>query len=163
VTLARRRFFTSPSMNRTNSNIRHCASHLSNRIASSEQFPTTHSSAYQLTIFSRQASASPNPAPTSTPDASPGDILGGLGGLLKQFQQNGLGDAINSWINTGRTRLSQPIRSRMHWIQTSSTLSPSARDSLRIRSCEFCRRFFRTQSTSLRLKDVYRPGRRLHV
>ena len=41
------------------------------------------------------------PASPSTPTASPGDIVGGLGGLLKQFQQNGFGDAINSWINTG--------------------------------------------------------------
>ena len=42
--------------------------------------------------------------PTSTPEASPGDILGGLGGLLKQFQQNGFGDAIDSWINTGANK-----------------------------------------------------------
>ena len=37
-------------------------------------------------------SARPDPAPTSPtslPDASPGDVLGGLGGLLKQFQQSG--------------------------------------------------------------------------
>ena len=28
-------------------------------------------------------------------------MLGGLGGSLKQFQQNGLGDAINSWVGIG--------------------------------------------------------------
>ena len=40
------------------------------------------------------ASARPDPAPASpasTPQASPGDVLGGLGGLLKQFQQSGFG------------------------------------------------------------------------
>ena len=36
-----------------------------------------------------QASASPDMA--STPDASPGDVVGGLGSLLKQFQEKGLG------------------------------------------------------------------------
>jgi uncharacterized protein YidB (DUF937 family) len=52
---------------------------------------------------SKEASpAAPDSAPSpSTPTASPGDIVGGLEGLLKQFQQNGFGDAINSWINTG--------------------------------------------------------------
>ena len=34
-------------------------------------------------------------------EGDPGDVLGGLGGLLKQFQQNGFGDAINSWVGTG--------------------------------------------------------------
>jgi hypothetical protein len=50
-----------------------------------------------MTSGSKDAStsASPNTAPGSTADASPGDILGGLGGLLKQFQQNGFGDAVN--------------------------------------------------------------------
>ena len=51
------------------------------------------------------ASGSPNTGATSEPDASPSDILGGLGGLLKQFQQNGLGDAINSWIGTGQNKV----------------------------------------------------------
>jgi len=50
------------------------------------------------------ASASPKTGATSEPDASPSDILGGLGGLLKQFQQNGFGDAINSWIGTGQNK-----------------------------------------------------------
>jgi hypothetical protein len=51
------------------------------------------------------ASARPNAAPISPsgsmPDISSGTILDGLGGLLRQFQQRGLGDAIDSWINTG--------------------------------------------------------------
>jgi uncharacterized protein YidB (DUF937 family) len=59
--------------------------------------------AHYMTSGSKDASGSvsPNTAPGSTADASSGDIVGGLGGLLKQFQQNGFGDAINSWISTG--------------------------------------------------------------
>jgi uncharacterized protein YidB (DUF937 family) len=50
------------------------------------------------------ASANPNTGATSEPDASPGDVLGGLGGLLKQFQQNGFGEEINSWVGTGQNK-----------------------------------------------------------
>ena len=72
------------------------------------------------------ASASPNavPAsPASTPDAAPGDILGGLGGLLKQFQQNGFGDAIDSWIITGPNKPVAPG-------QISNALGPDVIDAL---------------------------------
>ncbi|MGH6826819.1 YidB family protein [Methyloceanibacter sp.] len=52
------------------------------------------------------ASAEPQPAPripqADPADASPGDILDGLGGLVKQFQQKGLGDTIDSWVNRGK-------------------------------------------------------------
>ena len=43
------------------------------------------------------------PQPQSQPHASPdsGSILDGLGGLIKQFQQKGFGDTIDTWINTG--------------------------------------------------------------
>ena len=46
------------------------------------------------------------PQPQSQPDAvpDPGSILDGLGGLIKQFQQKGLGDAIDSWVNTGANK-----------------------------------------------------------
>ena len=46
------------------------------------------------------------PQPQSQPDAlpDPGNILDGLGGLIKQFQQKGLGDAIDSWVNTGANK-----------------------------------------------------------
>jgi uncharacterized protein YidB (DUF937 family) len=46
------------------------------------------------------------PQPQSQPNASPdpGSILDGLGGLIKQFQQKGLGDAIDSWVNTGANK-----------------------------------------------------------
>jgi uncharacterized protein YidB (DUF937 family) len=44
--------------------------------------------------------------PESAPQAStdPGSILDGLGGLIKQFQQKGLGDAVDSWIGTGKNK-----------------------------------------------------------
>jgi uncharacterized protein YidB (DUF937 family) len=45
---------------------------------------------------------SPAPAPTS--DQSPGNVLDGLGGLIRQFQQKGLGDTIDTWINTGANK-----------------------------------------------------------
>lgn len=57
------------------------------------------------------ASARPDTAPaspSSIPDASPGTIIGGLGGLLKQFQQAGLGEVVDSWINTGPNKTAAP-------------------------------------------------------
>jgi uncharacterized protein YidB (DUF937 family) len=54
----------------------------------------------------QSASADPQPtsrAPQADPSgASPGDLLDGLGGLLKQFQQKGLGDVVDSWVNRGK-------------------------------------------------------------
>jgi uncharacterized protein YidB (DUF937 family) len=52
------------------------------------------------------APRAPEPVPTSDP--SPGNILDGLGGLVKQFQQKGLGDTIDTWINPGAN---QPVSS----------------------------------------------------
>jgi uncharacterized protein YidB (DUF937 family) len=69
------------------------------------------------------ASASPNTGATSEPDPSPGDIVGGLGGLLKQFQQNGFGDAINSWIGSGQNK---PVAAD----QISGALGPDIIDAL---------------------------------
>jgi uncharacterized protein YidB (DUF937 family) len=56
-----------------------------------------------------QASPEPTPRipqPQSQPDASPdpGSILGGLGGLIKQFKQKGFGDTVDTWINAGANR-----------------------------------------------------------
>jgi len=68
-------------------------------------------------------SASPNPASESTAEASPSDVLGGLGGLLKQFQQNGFGDAINSWVGTGPNKSVTPD-------QISQAIDPGIIDSL---------------------------------
>ncbi len=44
----------------------------------------------------------PQAEPTGSPD--PGSILDGLGGLIKQFQQKGLGETVDSWVNTGANR-----------------------------------------------------------
>jgi uncharacterized protein YidB (DUF937 family) len=46
------------------------------------------------------------PAPELQPrspaqEPTPGNILDGLGGLVKRFQQKGFGDTIDTWINTG--------------------------------------------------------------
>ena len=42
-----------------------------------------------------------SPAPTPASEPNPGNILDGLGGLIKQFQQKGFGDTIDTWINAG--------------------------------------------------------------
>ena len=42
----------------------------------------------------------PDETPQSVPDPSPGNVLDGLGGLIKQFQQKGLGDVVDSWVST---------------------------------------------------------------
>jgi uncharacterized protein YidB (DUF937 family) len=58
------------------------------------------------------AGTSPQTPPTAPPTGPAaasqpqGGLLGGLGGLLQSFQQNGHGDAINSWIGPGQN---QPI------------------------------------------------------
>lgn len=62
-----------------------------------------------------------SPSNASLPD--PGTIVGGLGGLLKQFQQAGFGDAINSWINTGPNKSVAPG-------QVSDALGPEIIDTL---------------------------------
>src|SRR5262245_53329276 len=46
----------------------------------------------------------PDQAPQSVPDPSPGNVLDGLGGLIKQFQQKGLGDVVDSWVGTGKNK-----------------------------------------------------------
>lgn len=55
---------------------------------------------------STPASAPPprSPDPVPAPDASPGNVLDGLGGLIKQFQQKGLSDTIDTWINPGANK-----------------------------------------------------------
>ena len=57
------------------------------------------------------SSSSPAPSPSSP------DLQGGLGGLLSQFQQNGLGDVMKSWIGPGQN---QPVSPN----QLSSALGP---------------------------------------
>jgi uncharacterized protein YidB (DUF937 family) len=61
------------------------------------------------------------------PDDSEGGLLGGLGGLLNKFQQNGLGDQIDSWIGPGQNK---PVAPR----QVGSALGPDILKSLAQRS-----------------------------
>jgi uncharacterized protein YidB (DUF937 family) len=65
----------------------------------------------------------PPKLPDSTPDPSSDTILGGLGGLLKQFQQKGFGDVVDSWINTGPNKAVAPG-------QISNALGPDVIDAL---------------------------------
>jgi uncharacterized protein YidB (DUF937 family) len=54
---------------------------------------------------SKSAGPAPTPrAPEPIPTSDPGNILDGLGGLVKQFQQKGLGDTIDTWINPGSNK-----------------------------------------------------------
>ena len=73
------------------------------------------------------ASAEPQRAPrvpqADPANASPGDLLDGLGGLLKQFQQKGFGDVVDSWVNRGTN---QDISSR----QVSDALGSDVVDQL---------------------------------
>jgi uncharacterized protein YidB (DUF937 family) len=59
--------------------------------------------------------------PDSMPD--PGTIVGGLGGLIKQFQQKGLGEVADSWIKTGPNDAVAPG-------QISDALGPDVIDTL---------------------------------
>ena len=65
----------------------------------------------------------PPKLPNSTPDPSSDTVLGGLGGLLKQFQQKGFGDVVDSWINTGPNKAVAPG-------QISNALGPDVIDAL---------------------------------
>ena len=58
-----------------------------------------------LTRGSAPATAAPANSAVP-PGAAQGGLLDGLGGLLGRFQQNGLGDVVNSWIGTGQN---QPV------------------------------------------------------
>ena len=46
----------------------------------------------------------PESLPGSTPEPSPGGILEGLGALIEQFQRKGLGETVDTWINTGANK-----------------------------------------------------------
>ncbi len=70
----------------------------------------------------------PNPsnqprAPQSSAGQPQGGLLGGLSSLVERFQQNGHGDAINSWIGSGQN---QPITPD----QLHQALGPDAVNSL---------------------------------
>jgi|SRR6516165_3079541 len=72
----------------------------------------------------KEAPVPPRSDATATPpDPSPGAVVGGLGGLLKQFQQKGFGDTIDSWITTGPNKAVAPG-------QISNALGPEIIDAL---------------------------------
>lgn len=68
----------------------------------------------------------PNTVPNA-PTGAQGGLLGGLGGLLERFQQNGLGGLVNSWVGTGQN---QPISPQ----QVHQALGPDIIDQLSQRS-----------------------------
>ena len=62
-------------------------------------------------MSSGQKGTQPDKTPSAAgpgADLSSGAVVGGLGGLLKQFQDAGLGDLINSWVNTGPNKIAAP-------------------------------------------------------
>jgi|SRR5215467_16131015 uncharacterized protein YidB (DUF937 family) len=64
------------------------------------------------------SSAQPPKPATPQPSDQSSDLAGGLGGLLNQFQQSGLGEVMKSWIGTGPN---QPISPN----QLGSALGPN--------------------------------------
>jgi uncharacterized protein YidB (DUF937 family) len=54
------------------------------------------------------ALASSTGGPATPPGGTEGGLLGGLGGLLQRFQQNGHGDVINSWIGSSQNQVVSP-------------------------------------------------------
>jgi len=70
-------------------------------------------------VLFKQSSGGAPSAGASSPASSDanGGVLGGLGGLLNQFQKNGLGDVMKSWVGPGQN---QPISPN----QLSSALGP---------------------------------------
>ena len=48
------------------------------------------------------------PEAAPQPAEDPGSVLDGLGGLIDQFQQKGLGDVIDSWVNRGQNKSLAP-------------------------------------------------------
>lgn len=53
----------------------------------------------------------PSPAPGAGASGSAGGgLLGGLGGLLNQFQQSGHGNLVNSWVGSGQNHPATPTQ-----------------------------------------------------
>ena len=61
-------------------------------------------------LASRAAAASPGSAPA--PSVGQQSSSGGLDVLLRQFQQNGYGEIIKSWIGTGQNQAISPTQLR---------------------------------------------------
>jgi uncharacterized protein YidB (DUF937 family) len=86
-------------------------------------------------LFGGGGTPAPTPpvAPPTAPVAEPSEpqsgLLGGLGGMLRRFQQSGHSDVINSWIGPGQN---QPIAPD----QLHQALGPEAVNNLaRLRVC----------------------------
>ncbi len=56
-----------------------------------------------------QQPAAPQGQPQSEPQGS-GGLLGGLGGLLHSFEQNGLGNVAQSWVGSGQNQSVAPTQ-----------------------------------------------------
>jgi uncharacterized protein YidB (DUF937 family) len=89
-------------------------------------------------------------SPDATDEISPGTVAGGLGGLLKQFQDAGFGDIAKSWIGTGPNEPAAPR-------DIADALGPDVIDSLsqrtglrEIKSPQSCRRCSPKPSINLR-------------
>ena len=70
-----------------------------------------------------QSPGMPNQPQMAQPPTGQGSFLGGLAGLVQQFQQNGHGDVINSWVGSGQN---QPINPE----QLHQALGPDAVNNL---------------------------------
>ena len=57
---------------------------------------------------SANTAAQPSKPAVPPPSDQSGDLAGGLGSLLNQFQQSGLGDVMKSWIGTGPNQSISP-------------------------------------------------------
>ena len=61
-----------------------------------------------LTRRSPTAQPAGTPAAPTPPEGTDGGLLGGLGGLLDRFRNNGQGDVISSWIGSGQNKPISP-------------------------------------------------------
>src|SRR5215475_2122344 len=93
--------------------------------------------------------ASAKGSAAAPPDEGDGGLLGGLGGLLNRFQQNGLGDEINSWIGPGQNKQ-----------VPANQLGPFCWKRLSRGCLRSCRKFFLTWSTSSRPTGACRHDRK---
>jgi uncharacterized protein YidB (DUF937 family) len=84
----------------------------------------------------------------SAPTAAAQQSSSGLDMLLRQFQQNGLGEIINSWIGPGQSQPISPTQLARPLARTRSTISPSKRVRHKM-NCLLCwQNIFQASSTS---------------
>jgi uncharacterized protein YidB (DUF937 family) len=61
-------------------------------------------------LFKRSESGAPAEGPAAAGLGAGGGLLGGLGGLLARFEQNGQGDVAKSWVGTGQNQSISPAQ-----------------------------------------------------